>query len=69
MVTYFLTVGEMPKHNHMVDWYATSTEGNPIYACGNGSAPGGRPSEYAGNSEYHNNISPCISAGMWKRIN
>lgn len=36
-------------------------------AAGNGYKTGDVYSEYAGNDEYHNNVSACIAAYVWKR--
>jgi hypothetical protein len=62
-----LTVGELAKHNHSLNWHADAM-GNPYtQAAGNGYKPRDEYSGYAGNDEYHNNIAPCIASYLWKR--
>ena len=62
-----MTVGELARHNHLVNWHAGAM-GEPYnQAAGNGYKPMIEYSEYAGNDEYHNNVSACIAAYVWKR--
>ena len=62
-----LSVGELAKHNHLVNWYAGAMGEPYTQAAGNGRKTYDTYSENAGNDEYHNNVSPCISAYLWKR--
>ena len=69
-----LTVGELAAHKHPItfdskgvgakggtDWYYDIGE--------SGTYTGSRtPTNITGNDEYHNNVSPCISVYMWRRI-
>ena len=68
-----LTVGELAEHKHSItfdskgvgakggtDWYYDIGE--------SGTYTGSRtPTNITGNDEYHNNVSPCIGAYLWKR--
>jgi hypothetical protein len=62
-----LTVGELAKHNHLVNWYAGAMGEPYTQAAGNGYKTYDVYSEYAGNDEYHNNVGPVISAYIWQR--
>lgn len=62
-----MTVGELAKHNHLVNWHAGAMGEPYTQAAGNGYKTYDVYSEYAGNDEYHNNVSACIAAYVWKR--
>ena len=61
------SVGELAKHSHTIFWHASVSTG-VTYACGNGSKPCPDLTEATGEDKYHNNISPCLSVYLWKRI-
>lgn len=70
-----LTVGELAGHKHSItfdskgigakggtDWYYDIGESGTYEKSRT-------PTNITGNDEYHNNVSPCISVYMWRRIN
>lgn len=62
-----LTVGELAKHKHLINWYANAMGEPYTQAAGNGYKTVDNYSEDAGNDEYHNNVAPCIASYLWKR--
>ena len=69
-----ITVGELPKESTYGILSAQQDGGLTSAAATNGGAyegrivvSGGNRSVLFGGDKYHNNISPCIAAYMWKR--
>ena len=63
-----LTVGELAKHKHLINWHAGAMGSPYTQAAGNGYKPTVEYSEDAGNDEYHNNIPPYVACYLWKRV-
>ena len=71
-----MTVGELAKHHHSI-YYDLSYDAYPYAKTGvwkqglvNINGPYGTNNnvgEYTGNNQYHNNVSACIAAYVWRR--
>lgn len=70
------TVEEMPAHTHpfVIDGVGNGSSGGSDWFVDSGTIgekqnPNlGRKTESTGGNQYHNNVSPCISAYMFKRV-
>ena len=70
--THVLTINEMPKHNHMVDYDQVWDGGGGTRALGTtdngGSWASGTWVHNTGGSQAHNNMPPYLVVYIWKRI-
>lgn len=67
--THKLTIDEMPKHNHTVDFTTGDISGNTRPATQNTSASSSNfDVSYAGGDKPHNNVQPSIVVYIWRRV-
>ena len=72
MEAYCLTVGELAQHIHAYRTMALQSADidasvNPAYRGTDEQAQSMMSTLPSGNNQYHNNVSACIAAYVWKR--
>lgn len=63
-----LSIGEMPKHNHLYSAYNQSKRGVPYLTAGNTAWEQKITTNEAGEGKPHNNIPPYYSMYIWRRV-
>lgn len=66
--THKLTVQELPKHRHPMDYRGTSVAGYGLVDGSANRSSGRGYTDYEGSDQPHNNIQPYITVYFWKRI-
>lgn len=65
--THKLTVDELPKHNHDINYGSTAGGDGSGFRFSNTTGKGSYFMGYAGGDKAHNNMPPYLVVYMWKR--
>lgn len=66
--THKLTVDELPKHNHDINYGSTAGGDGSGFRFSNTTGKGSYFMGYAGGDKAHNNMPPYLVVYMWKRV-